>query len=941
MKVESSCTFGAGCDTPGYEVQWPYIQGSKDTECDAFGTYDSCTSTKISTKSNCNASASKCVFPFTYDGLTFKECTTYASTSGKHWCSLSADFDDPVSGGRWGHCNPCRGEEVPLAPELLQGGKCSVVREGETGWMWDPFLAQLRNEYMDCSVATDCVGDVCASKVVPANIPILQEVHVKGQKAYSPMHFSTDYYEKLHTNTLKCMRKTQETLTAAVVKEFFGNSDAQETPNDTLIMVSYSEWLKLDSTQAAAAFQVLRDCIGKKQNGLGSVNRCACDKTNYFKWPIYVFFTERGLPTHRCLGGRDSNSICDPKANTCRDTATCDQTFENQSPIAISSRYGCFFAHPSAKTPIAARYESCGIVAMSKVESQSTTFDEGKLEYEQSVEVFKTGITRRTVLAAVFLLKELNFLTSFLMLIIIVLLLLPIAILLGIPTCVIFFCYWSKTPHRHARCLFFLVMIKDILIHQIWVLLVMCVNFSTTFRIYKLASTVYKLEVNRSIKDMDRKLTSLANTVYNLLIIFSGSSSEGALLVSLIASLVLLLRQMNEEKVMLQQIAGPLKDFNENRLSTFEVALLWIKVLEDILDDNVQFNWVQIFRVREPLKPTLHEPRTPDAEKTCIDEPGRFNDWITEILHRNWQDHHLANQPEKFKEEYAYKEASDARDLLYLEPLKRELRKTFGHDNKGFSHNLHTIPRTVETKTVPRLVSVSGSGSRQYEYEPKIRFIDQADTMLSNWAVGRVLTKLPYPEDVSSSEGYWKKEPTHATVTRERETAIKRLKSSTLYAGPAVDTQDDAEYWAQIAAAASMAAAAAASASAAAASLKVSSPAAVASLAASSAKKKAAAAAKVAAAVEAEGLYTEKEICRLTLFAAGHGVGVKVPPNQREVMTWCLAYLQEVAAKAAAQAVALAEDEKARAAAEESAAKLDAEAAPFFRRDENKGVYSC
>ena len=47
---------------------------------------------------------------------------------------------------------------------------------------------------------------------------------------------------------------------------------------------------------------------------------------------------------------------------------------------------------------------------------------------------------------------------------------------------------------------------------------------------------------------------------------------------------------------MLEQIARPLKDFNENRLSTFETALLWIKVLEDFLDDDVQFNWIQVFR---------------------------------------------------------------------------------------------------------------------------------------------------------------------------------------------------------------------------------------------------------------------------------------------------------------------------------------------------------
>jgi hypothetical protein len=121
--------------------------------------------------------------------------------------------------------------------------------------------------------------------------------------------------------------------------------------------------------------------------------------------------------------------------------------------------------------------------------------------------------------------------------------------------------------------------------------------------------------------------------------------------------------------------------------------------------------------------------------------------------------------------------------------------------------------------------------------------------------------------------------------------------------------------------------------------LKVSSPAAVASLAASSAEKKAAAAAKSAAAVEAE-----KEVRRLTLLAAGHDTAGKVPPREGEAMPWCLAYLQEEATKAAAQAIALAEDEKARAAAEESAAKLDAEAAAFFRRDtrdENKEIFSC
>ena len=67
--------------------------------------------------------------------------------------------------------------------------------------------------------------------------------------------------------------------------------------------------------------------------------------------------------------------------------------------------------------------------------------------------------------------------------------------------------------------------------------------------------------------------------VYGLVLIFvTGSNPDAGLVSSLILSLVLLLKQMNEEKLKLQQIARPLKDLNENRLSTFEIALLWTKV---------------------------------------------------------------------------------------------------------------------------------------------------------------------------------------------------------------------------------------------------------------------------------------------------------------------------------------------------------------------------
>jgi hypothetical protein len=62
--------------------------------------------------------------------------------------------------------------------------------------------------------------------------------------------------------------------------------------------------------------------------------------------------------------------------------------------------------------------------------------------------------------------------------------------------------------------------------------------------------------VNASIKDMERKMTSLANTIYGLVLLFvTGSDTDSSLLLSLLLTLLQLLRQMNEEKLKLNQIA--------------------------------------------------------------------------------------------------------------------------------------------------------------------------------------------------------------------------------------------------------------------------------------------------------------------------------------------------------------------------------------------------
>jgi hypothetical protein len=40
-------------------------------------------------------------------------------------------------------------------------------------------------------------------------------------------------------------------------------------------------------------------------------------------------------------------------------------------------------------------------------------------------------------------------------------------------------------------------------------------------------------------------------------------------------------------------LADCMRDLNENRLSKFEVALLLYKIMDDVLIQEVQFNWTQ------------------------------------------------------------------------------------------------------------------------------------------------------------------------------------------------------------------------------------------------------------------------------------------------------------------------------------------------------------
>ena len=123
-------------------------------------------------------------------GIIYTDCTTVDSSNRRPWCNVEGAGDGEDEGAPWGHCNLCRGEQVTIPPELES--RCRIVAKGTSGWVWDPFLADLRHEYIDCSI----------DGTLPSTIPILQQVVVEGQMLESPLHFDTAFYSDLHKKTL-------------------------------------------------------------------------------------------------------------------------------------------------------------------------------------------------------------------------------------------------------------------------------------------------------------------------------------------------------------------------------------------------------------------------------------------------------------------------------------------------------------------------------------------------------------------------------------------------------------------------------------------------------------------------------------------------------------------------------------------------------------------
>ena len=248
-------------------------------------------------------------------------------------------------------------------------------------------------------------------------------------------------------------------------------------------------------------------------------------RTSY-NWILPTFYMKENTPTHRCSGGPRGGRLCSPPNNkkgevdmckeTEKDKFKCKMTFPDQHPIALSTRYGCFFEHPSSRQPLGPTYSQCG---WQYEGANSFSTDPLEIKYQKAVNVHVNGYTRRTVVMTVFLIKESCYLTAFLVVLglggALLTLFLPFYFILEYLTD-------KKNPMAHASMkktwIGVFVGIYDFL-SVIWM---MCLQLSTFYKLLVSLHQIYHKRVNVSIKDLERKMTTGTGVSLSILPLLCG-----------------------------------------------------------------------------------------------------------------------------------------------------------------------------------------------------------------------------------------------------------------------------------------------------------------------------------------------------------------------------------------------------------------------------------
>jgi hypothetical protein len=550
-------------------------------KCAEDETHDSCPTADWP---SCVANVTgKCVFPFKYREKVFDSCTDMDSIDGSKWCSHTSDYDKDQT---WGSCNRCRGEQLPLEQALVQRG-CKVLLGGEEGWVWDPFLLDVRAEYLDCSAL---IGRGMPSK--RQAIPFQQSVDISRAPAApawttaqnessvivtaaSSMHFAPAYYESTHRKTLACMHA-------------FVSSDAAG---------DLKRWQWQQMTTAGAAPRLLKarmrtfmhKCMLQKPRvwdyfsaDIVDADRCKCDTLNADSFTVSAFHIAYAS-AHRCSGGPLKGKLCTPvdqqkgqevsmstrlqekgaedicKQGSVESTHYCREAWPGQKSIAQSAQYGCFFEHPDALTPVAANFQQCGW-------SLDSSSGGPMLDAEQkAVDVYFSGYSKRTFIVTLFLVKEGTYLTAYGILAFLSFFCTIFALLFYLPVYLVRRMWVRNDPGSHASFLMRPVGTAQFMYDIAQTILEICFNMSSFARIFGFLVQIYTSNVNFSIKDMMRKVTDLANVVFTFGLMLNIEETNLSLLFSILLNLLGIAFALCSEQVMMLRIAAG--DFKHEQMS--------------------------------------------------------------------------------------------------------------------------------------------------------------------------------------------------------------------------------------------------------------------------------------------------------------------------------------------------------------------------------------
>mmetsp|Transcript_32778 Transcript_32778/g.52760 ORF Transcript_32778/g.52760 Transcript_32778/m.52760 type:complete len:282 (+) Transcript_32778:1033-1878(+) len=190
------------------------------------------------------------------------------------------------------------------------------------------------------------------------------------------------------------------------------------------------------------------------------------------------------------------------------------------------------------------------------------------------------------------------------------------------------------------------------------------------------------------------KVTAVLNILFSLSVLVLSDTSfadGGALWASVIVSALNVVIAILIEKEKLKFMTSFFKDLNENRMNKFEIALGLVKLLEDFLDEDVTYNFVQHLYGDARVRPQVLD----DFEESEKRNPG-------------WYDKTFSTCDPEFEEDELRVSNGKSRNLFCLGDIQDPYRKTifpfypilptklvekYGHDGRfEWAGELNTVP---------------------------------------------------------------------------------------------------------------------------------------------------------------------------------------------------------------------------------------------------------